>query len=168
MLPHKFLIVLLGLLAIMLVELAAEILPRKLPVLLLSVREVNSNGRRDAKLNSPIRWVSFRFPVSIPPQCFAMIRPWDPNCQGGKRPKQSITYCLLFFPFAVLAGGSSSAARICPSTSPSRLQARTNQSSYIAGDRGTYRCTAISSKLISAMIGGLGVVHSDSRGGGRW
>ena len=61
----------------------------------------------------------------------------------------------------MLAGGSSSAGWICPSTSTSRLQARRNQSSCIARSRRAHRCTAISSKSISAMVGGTGMVRRD-------
>jgi len=55
MLLHEVLVVLLGLLAIMLVELGAEVLLWKLPILLLSARGVNNGGRRDARLSLPIR-----------------------------------------------------------------------------------------------------------------
>jgi hypothetical protein len=176
---HEVFIVFLSLLAIMLVELRTEILLRQLRVLFLSVREVNDGGQRDAKPSLPIYWVSAWFLVPIPSRHSSVIlaaigdqrvvalgfpwivthcripsspRPWDPDCQRGKRQEQRITYFLLFVSFLVLAGGS------CPSTSSSRLQARTNQSSYIARSRRTHRSTVISSKSISAMMGGLGMV----------
>lgn len=90
------------------------------------------------------------------------------DCQGGKRPEQNITHCLLFFPFPVFAGGSSSAAWTCLSTlTGPRLQARINQSSCIARSRRAHRCAAISSKSISAMMGGPGLVHREkTRGSG--
>jgi hypothetical protein len=50
----------------MLVELGTEILLRQPPVLFLSVRGVNDGGRRDAKSNLPIRWVSTWFPFLSP------------------------------------------------------------------------------------------------------
>lgn len=81
---------------------------------------------------------------------------WDPNCQGGKRPERRITYSFPFPSFLVPAGGSSSAARVCPSSSASRLQVRTNQSNYVARSQRTHRCTVISSKSVSAMINCLG------------
>ena len=62
---HEFLVVHLGLLAIMFIELGAEILLRKLPALFLPVRGVNDGGRRNAKLNLHIRRVSVWFPTSI-------------------------------------------------------------------------------------------------------
>jgi hypothetical protein len=55
---HKFLIVLFGLLAIMLVELGAKVLLRQLAVLFLSVEGINDGDRRDTKPSLPIRWLS--------------------------------------------------------------------------------------------------------------
>jgi len=54
---HEFLIVLLGLLAVMFIEFGAKILWQT-PVLLLSVERINNSGKRDAKSNLPIRWAS--------------------------------------------------------------------------------------------------------------
>jgi len=45
MLLHEVLVVLLSLLVVMLVELGAEVLLRKLPILFLPVRVVNDGGR---------------------------------------------------------------------------------------------------------------------------
>ena len=73
MILHKFLIVLLGLLAIMFIEFGTEIFLRQFPVLFLSMREVSYGGQRDAKLNLPIRWVSAWFPDSTPLQHSSMI-----------------------------------------------------------------------------------------------
>jgi len=54
-LRHEFPIVLLSLLAIVFIELGAEIPLRRFPaVLFLSVRGVSNGGRRDAKLSLPI------------------------------------------------------------------------------------------------------------------
>jgi len=64
---HKFLIVLLGLLAIMLIEFGTEIFLGQLSILFISVQGVNG-GRRDAKLDLPIQSVSAWFPISIPPR----------------------------------------------------------------------------------------------------
>ena len=68
MLLHGFPVIVLGLLAVMLVELGAEILLRQLSVLLLSVREVSGSAQRGTRVNLPIRRVSTRFPVFILPQ----------------------------------------------------------------------------------------------------
>ena len=70
---HEFLVVLLGLLAVMLVEFGTGILLRKLPVLFLPVRGVNDGDRRDAKTSLPIRWVFAWFPVSTTPQYSSMV-----------------------------------------------------------------------------------------------
>jgi hypothetical protein len=55
---HEFLIIFLGLLPIMSIESGTEIVLWQFPDLFLSVRRVNDGGRRDAKMNLPIRWVS--------------------------------------------------------------------------------------------------------------
>jgi len=65
---HEFLVVLLGLLPVMLIELGTEILLGQLLDLFPSVRGVNDGGRRDAKLDLPIRLVSAWFPISILPR----------------------------------------------------------------------------------------------------
>jgi len=71
---HEFLIVFLGLLAIMFIELGTEILLWQLPVRFLSVRGVNDGGRRNANPSSPIYRAFAWFPViSIPPQYSPMI-----------------------------------------------------------------------------------------------
>jgi len=148
MLLHEVLVVLFGLLVVMLVEFGTETLLWRPPVLFLSVRGVNDGGRRDTRSSLPIYWMTARFPVSIPlqypsiilgvmggqravilgfsysvPRCGILPFPksWCPNCQGGKRSEQRITYCLPFPPSPVLTGESSSAAWICPSISASRL-----------------------------------------------
>ena len=125
---REFPIVHLGLLAIVFIEFDTEIFLWQLLVLFLSVRGVNDCDRRDAKPSLPIRCVPAWFHILIPAQYSSTIlgfpRPWDPNFQGDKQPEQNVTHPLLFFSFLVLAEGSSSAARICPSTSTSRLQAR--------------------------------------------
>ena len=82
MLLHEVLVVLLGLLVIMLVELGAEVLLWKLPILFLSVRGVNDGGRRDAKLSPPIRhWAPARPPISILLQRSSVIS----TAIGGQR-----------------------------------------------------------------------------------
>jgi len=68
---HEFLIVILGLLAVMFIEFGAEILWQT-PVL-LSVRRVNDGGKRDAKPSLPICWSSAQFPISIPPRYSSVI-----------------------------------------------------------------------------------------------
>jgi hypothetical protein len=165
----------------MLVELSTETLLRQLRVLFLSVREVNDGGQRDAKPSLPICWVSAWFLVPIPSRDSSAILaaigdqravalgfpwiilrcrilaspgPWDPDCQGGRRAEQRVTYFLLFSPFPLLAGGSSS-GWTCPSTSTPRLQTRTNQSSCVARSQSIHHCTIISSKSMSVMTGGV-------------
>ena len=100
---REFPIVLLGLLAIVFIEFDTEIFLWQLLVLFLSVRGVNDCDRRDAKPNLPIRCVPAWFLILIPAQYSSTVlgfpRPWDPNCQGGRRPEQNVTYPLLFFPF---------------------------------------------------------------------
>jgi len=68
---HEFLIVLLGLLAVMFIEFGAEILWQT-PVL-LSVRRVNDSGKRDTKPSLPICRASALFPIPIPPRYSSMI-----------------------------------------------------------------------------------------------
>ena len=81
MLLHEVLVILLSLLVVMLVELGAEVLLRKLPILFLSVRVVNDGGRRDAKLSLPIRYAPARPPISIPLQRSSVI----PAAIGSRR-----------------------------------------------------------------------------------
>jgi hypothetical protein len=68
----ELLIVLLGLIAIVFIELGTEIFWRQLPVRFASVR-VNDDGRRNRKLSLPIRWTSAWFPVPTPLQYSSMI-----------------------------------------------------------------------------------------------
>ena len=96
-----------------------------------------------------------------------------PKLSGREAARAEETYSFPFPSFLVPAGGSSSAARVCPSSSTSRLQVRTNQSNYVARSQRTHRCTVISSKSVSAMIDGLGwfTERREVRGGtkgSRW
>jgi len=70
---HEFPIVLLGLFAVMFIELDMGILLRKLPLFSLSVRGVNDGDRPDTKPCLPMRCASAWFPVSVPPQHHYMI-----------------------------------------------------------------------------------------------
>ena len=73
MLLHEFLIILLGLLAVTLVELGTEIFLQQFPTLSFSVRYMSGGGLRGARVNLPIRYARVWFPISTPPRYSSMV-----------------------------------------------------------------------------------------------